>query len=117
MNEKLRALLDLFDLLEPSYTGIPSDERLLSLGYARPIKRLPDGRICAIMPMASIDVLAIDINPWGHNDCYYYLHACDAAAKALDAWDGQHEPEGWFRHPPSGRRRRNGDPAQEYYQP
>lgn len=25
-----------------------------------------------------------------------------------------YEPSGWHRHPPSGRRRTNGDPAQEY---
>jgi hypothetical protein len=29
-------------------------------------------------------------------------------------WDGTGEPEGWFRHPASGRRRPDCDPAQEY---
>lgn len=110
-------LRDFLDMVKPAYTGVPSDERLIDLGYTRPIKRLADGRICAIMPMANIDVLAVDINPWGHNDCYYYLHAGNAAARALDAWDGSHEPEGWFRHPPSGRRRPGGDASREYYQP
>lgn len=36
------------------------------------------------------------------------------AKAALDAWDGAGEPEGWHRHPISGRRRKNGDPLSEY---
>jgi len=38
----------------------------------------------------------------------------DAALVALAAWDGEGEPEGWYRHPATGRRRPGGDPAQEF---
>jgi hypothetical protein len=41
----------------------------------------------------------------------------EAAVAALEAWARNHyggEPEGWMRHPYSGRRRPDGDPAQEY---
>lgn len=42
------------------------------------------------------------------------FHSYDAAKKALDAWDGTGEPSGWHRHPVTGRRRPEGDPAKEY---
>lgn len=42
--------------------------------------------------------------------CY---HSVGAAVAAAHAWDGQGEPEGWHRHPRTGRRRENGDPARE----
>ena len=35
----------------------------------------------------------------------------------MDKWDGTGEPEGWMRHPSSGRRRPGGDPAQEHVRP
>jgi hypothetical protein len=40
-----------------------------------------------------------------------------AAVAALIAWDGKGEPEGWFRHPMSGRRRPDGDASREYTHP
>lgn len=39
------------------------------------------------------------------------------AIAAMNQWDGVGEPEGWLRHPSSGRRRMNGDPMREYIQP
>jgi hypothetical protein len=36
------------------------------------------------------------------------------AVNAARRWDGEGEPEGWVRHPVSGRRRPGGDPGQEY---
>jgi hypothetical protein len=32
-------------------------------------------------------------------------------------WDGKDEPEGWYRHPQSGRRRPDGDPSKEFVRP
>jgi hypothetical protein len=104
------------DVLMPSWTGEPNEADLLRVGYQAPFKILADGRICAIMQMVGIDVLCVDINPWGHNDCYYYRANGDAAI-ALDVWTGESEPGGWFRHPPTGRRRIGGDPDREYLQP
>jgi hypothetical protein len=37
--------------------------------------------------------------------CY---HDYKSAKAALDAWDGTGEPQGWHRHPPTGRRREAG---------
>ena len=37
-----------------------------------------------------------------------------AAVVALALWDGTGEPEGWMRHPTSGRRRPDGDKTKEY---
>lgn len=37
-----------------------------------------------------------------------------AALEAARAWDGEGDPpDGWHRHPNSGRRREGGDPAKE----
>jgi hypothetical protein len=35
---------------------------------------------------------------------------------ACAIWGGDGEPEGWMRHPQSGRRRPGGDASQEYLQ-
>ena len=45
--------------------------------------------------------------------CY---HTIEDAIRAGDAWDGgwpESEPEGWHRHPASGRRSEGGDPSKE----
>lgn len=36
------------------------------------------------------------------------------ALQAFNAWSGAGEPEGWHRHPSTGRRRPGGDPEKEY---
>jgi len=58
--------------------------------------------------------LALIVPPAGLiDDCYYYARAREAI-DAAKAWHGIGEPAvGWYRHPPSGRRRVNGDPNQE----
>jgi hypothetical protein len=43
--------------------------------------------------------------------CY---HSKEAAMKAFIEWNGEGEPNGWHRHPHTGRRRTDGDPATEY---
>lgn len=40
----------------------------------------------------------------GYDDRWCY-HSKAAVIAAFEAWDGQGEPEGWHRHPLSGRRR------------
>lgn len=49
---------------------------------------------------------------WG-DDVYDFL-TLSAAVEAGELWDGEGEPSGWHRHPPSGRRRPDGDPLREY---
>lgn len=51
-----------------------------------------------------------------YDDCWCY-HTLEAATAAAEAWSGRGEPDGWHRHPPTGRRRPNGDPALEYVNP
>jgi hypothetical protein len=47
------------------------------------------------------------------DECFCY---CDftRAYEAISRWDGTGEPLGWHRHPPTGRRRPDGDPDKEY---
>lgn len=40
-----------------------------------------------------------------------------AALRALHCWDGSGDPEGWYRHKPSNRRRPDGDPSREEVRP
>lgn len=41
----------------------------------------------------------------------------EAAVAALDSIEEGKEPEGWFRHIETGRRRPDGDPSKEYINP
>lgn len=43
--------------------------------------------------------------------CYATL---EGALAALEAWDGNGDPEGWHRAPETGRRRFDGDASKEY---
>jgi hypothetical protein len=40
---------------------------------------------------------------FGYGDCWCYPSRA-AACRALADWDGEGEPEGWIRHPDTGRR-------------
>lgn len=83
------------------------------------VVKIVDGRSIEVMPLmftAAVIVTPLPITLWsGYTDrwCYGTVPAAVAAAKA---WDGvpPGEPDGWHRHPSSGRRRPNGDPAAEY---
>lgn len=49
-----------------------------------------------------------------YEDCWCY-GSVKAAVKAAEVWDGEGDPpDGWHRHPASGRRRPDGDPKKEY---
>ena len=54
----------------------------------------------------------------GYDDRWCY-HSVEDARKALNEWDylTQQEPDGWHRHPTTGRRREEGNPASEYFAP
>lgn len=70
------------------------------------VRRLSNGLWTCIFPLlythAIITVRHGDevgmVDRW----CY---HSYEAAKKAIDAWNGKGEPEGWHRHPMTGRRR------------
>jgi hypothetical protein len=78
--------------------------------------RLPNGRDACITKMAFTYAILADLTEWGYGDRWCYESIWDAM-EALAEWslrDGEGEPQGWHRHPDTGRRRENGDPATEY---
>lgn len=78
--------------------------RLLeSEGYAD-IRKMPDGEFAAIRTFVFTCAIIYGMTPWGHDERWCY-RTYEDAKKALDAWNGEGEPEGWHRHPASGRRR------------
>lgn len=79
-------------------------------------RQLPDGR--SVWLQRKIFTHAIVIGPTGAS-CYsdhWCYETRSLAEAALAAWDPMttREPEGWIRHPQSGRRRPNGDKSKEY---
>lgn len=81
------------------------------------LKQLVDGRFAYVFRfMFTVAILVTDERNirYGYSDRWCYESMTDAIA-ALEEWDGTTaEPEGWHRHPDSGRRRPNGDAAKEY---
>lgn len=49
---------------------------------------------------------------YSYDDRWCYHHKSDAA-EALEEWDGTGEPQGWHRHPMTGRRREMTDGVME----
>lgn len=106
-----------FALMTPAFFGDPTDDDLLAMGYERPFKFLNDGRIAAIQTINTwLVAIVVDVHAYGHNDAFYY-RSRERATDALEQWNGTGEPQGWVRHPQSGRRRDDGDPSKEYLQP
>ena len=95
-----------------------TDKQMESMGY-KSWRELPDGTMLACGPMAfGNGRLFVDINQTGYEDCYCY-DSLEIAEKSMAEYDPDSgaEPQGWKRHPYSGRRRTNGDPATEYVNP
>lgn len=81
------------------------------------VRVLPDGRGVYLMAMAFGNLrLAIGEHGSMYLDDGWCFQAAqtDAAWRAAIGWDGEGEPEGWYRHPESGRRRPGGDASKEY---
>lgn len=83
------------------------------------IEVLEDGRAVSLIPWSGSGFqLAIGALGSGfHVDTWLYrgdMH--DAAWRAALTWKGEGEPEGWWRHPYTGRRREDGTPASEIIQ-
>lgn len=79
------------------------------------IKEAADGRRIAVLPLMYTAAVAIghpaQLNWYDDRWCY---HSVSAAWEAAMRWDGTGEPDGWHRHPDTGRRRPGGDPSKEY---
>lgn len=67
------------------------------------VKFFPDGECAWIARMVYTCAILYGFEELGHRDRWCYETAADAR-RALEEWDGQGEPEGWHRHPPTGRR-------------
>lgn len=85
------------------------------------VRQLPDGRVIYLAPLLTGTRLGISVD--GEVQEYYdvwdyprdeELCPYDADWRAALGWDGNGEPEGWYRHVFSGRRRPGGDPAKEH---
>lgn len=73
-------------------------------GYRNP-RLIGRGRYVAIYPKAYTHAIITGRvgDRTGYGDCWCYLSYREAAI-ALARWDGEGEPEGWIRHPHTGRR-------------
>lgn len=80
--------------------------------------RFANGRDAAICRFAFTYAILSDLTRWGYGDRWCYSSIWDAM-EALAAWNGEEgtEPQGWHRHPYTGRRRENGDPSKEVIAP
>jgi hypothetical protein len=81
------------------------------------VRELGDGRAVYLSELL-FDGLRLGIG-WlgddGYGDVWDYQAAqTEAAWRAALGWDGQGEPEGWYRHLRSGRRRPYGDAARQH---
>lgn len=79
-------------------------------------RTLPDGRLIGVHRLLFHWTLHVGIYVDGYEDRYCYATQ-EGAVKAMSEWDGIGDPEGWHRHPMSGRRRPNGDATKEYVDP
>lgn len=78
-------------------------------------REFPNGRDACISRLLFTHAIIADLTGMYYGDRWCYSTYAQALA-ALAAWDGEGEPSGWMRHPTSGRRRENGDPAKETIQ-
>jgi hypothetical protein len=88
---------------------VPADLAFLqwlidACGYLRP-KPLPGGRYAAIEPKVFTHAIVVGRigERVGYDDTWCF-ETLDKATAALAVWDGTGEPQGWIRHPASGRR-------------
>jgi hypothetical protein len=89
--------------------------------YAPLLRRdLEDGRIVELHSMIFNYRITIT-SPENDGTCYDDMwcwkgERLAAALAAFAAWNGEGEPDGWNKHPPTGRWREDGTPATEINQ-
>src|SRR3954462_4255360 len=101
------------------------DQRLLKIaafivwlerenGYTN-VKLLPDGRWAGLLRFLYTHAIIVGQigDQCGYDDRWCFASEAKALA-ALNEWDGTGEPNGWHRHPGSGRRRPEGSVSEEY---
>lgn len=91
-----------------------TNEEMNEMGYSH-WRLLDDGNLLAVSEMLfSNGRLFVGVNRYGYEDCYCYDNV-EKAIESMNNFDPAHdiEPDGWKRHPYSGRRRENGDKKKE----
>lgn len=81
-------------------------------------RALGDGRAVWLMAMlgGNLRIAVGRLGDCGYDDGWCF-HDHDAAWRAALGWNGHGDPEGWYRHLRSGRRRPDGTEASEYVMP
>lgn len=97
------------------------EEVAASCCVGNPRRVLPDGRILELLPMAFGNVRLTITLPELDGEAYedgwcYHREGHGKAWIALLTWDGEGEPQGWNKHPFTGRYRRDGTPESEINQ-
>lgn len=84
-------------------------------GTCAKVKFFPDGTYGAVKPLIYHWTLIFGLigNTDNYEDQWCYATR-DKAMQALKSWSGEGDPDGWHRHPRTGRRRPDGDPTKEY---
>jgi hypothetical protein len=77
------------------------------------IKVLPNGDWAATHRFLFTTAIVSDLHEYGYEDRWCY-HTQATAEQALEAWSGIGEPQGWHRHPGTGRRRPDGEAGKEH---
>lgn len=87
-------------------------------GFYPVVQVKADGNVCALAQMAFTWAILSECCYAGYADRWCYADPLKAIV-AFATWNGEDgtEPEGWHRHPGSGRRRPDGDPEREYVDP
>jgi hypothetical protein len=84
------------------------------------VRLLPTGRAVFLRPW-SYGGLVLNIGSlgvsWFDDEWNFQAEQHRAAWRAALGWNGEGDPEGWYRHPASGRRRPEGDPTKEFVRP
>ena len=76
-------------------------------------RELPDGRVIHLQRMAHFYRVSVSPPDTPTFDHVYDYEADETAWTAFLTWDGKGDPDGWYRHPQSGRYRPGGDASRE----
>ncbi len=98
-----------------SHRAPPDASGLCAANGYTDYRAFPSGRDACIARIGLNYAILADLTPSWYGDRWCY-HTYTLAWHALDAWTGDEdsEPQGWHRHPSSGRRRPDGDASKEY---
>ena len=100
ISQKLLCVIAVAFIMRNMIYDIPSQV----LDHYVAIRDLPDGRTIGVARLIFHYTLHVGIDWCGYADRYCFATK-ELAMAAFHAWDGNGDPDGWHRHPMSGRRR------------